>query len=139
MRHSVVAPDDVVALGDAENDHAFLSICSIGVAVSNALPMLKERAGLVTQRARGAGVIELIERILATACGAAGHIIISVYFRADRRFLPKSHPTANQRTPADRRFARVAADFCAPLFTPTFIPPVLNIFTWPRWRRLRPE
>lgn len=66
LKEMNVAPDDVVAIGDAENDHAFLSICSIGVAVSNALPMLKERADLVTQRARGAGVIELIDRILAT-------------------------------------------------------------------------
>jgi len=66
LKEMNVAPDDVVAIGDAENDHAFLSICSIGVAVSNALPMLKERADLVTRRARGAGVIELIDRILAT-------------------------------------------------------------------------
>ena len=59
-------PENVVAVGDAENDHAFLSMCGIGVAVSNALPMLKERADLVTQGARGAGVTELIDRILAT-------------------------------------------------------------------------
>ena len=51
---------NVVAVGDAENDHAFLSACEFGVAVANALPMLKERADLVTQGARGAGVEELI-------------------------------------------------------------------------------
>ena len=66
LKEMNVAPEDVVAIGDAENDHAFLSICGIGVAVSNALPMLKERADLVTQGARGAGVIELIDRILVT-------------------------------------------------------------------------
>lgn len=59
-----LAPRDVVAVGDAENDHAFLEVCGVGVAVSNALPMLKERADLVTQRARGDGVSELIDRIL---------------------------------------------------------------------------
>jgi hypothetical protein len=34
--------------------------------VANALPMLKEQADIVTQGERGAGVIELINRILAT-------------------------------------------------------------------------
>lgn len=66
LKEMNVATDDVVAIGDAENDHAFLSVCGIGVAVSTALPILKERADLVTQSARGAGVIELIDRILAT-------------------------------------------------------------------------
>jgi hypothetical protein len=61
-----IDPGKVVAIGDAENDHAFLSMCGIGVAVANALPMLKERADIVTTGARGDGVIELIDRILAT-------------------------------------------------------------------------
>ena len=60
-----IAADDVVAIGDAENDHALLSTCGIGVAVCNAVPMLKERADLVTKNARGDGVAELIDRILA--------------------------------------------------------------------------
>jgi hydroxymethylpyrimidine pyrophosphatase-like HAD family hydrolase len=54
---------NVVAVGDAENDHAFLAACEFGVAVANALPMLKERADLVTKGARGAGVEELIAQI----------------------------------------------------------------------------
>ena len=57
---------NVVAVGDAENDHAFLSLCGIGVAVGNALPMLKQHADLVMEGKRGFGVIELIDRILAT-------------------------------------------------------------------------
>jgi energy-coupling factor transporter ATP-binding protein EcfA2 len=36
------------------------------VAVANALPMLKERADWVTPRPRGAGVIDLVERLLAS-------------------------------------------------------------------------
>ena len=59
-------PQNVAAIGDAENDHAFLSMCGVGVAVANALPMLKERADFVTKGAHGAGVTELIDRILAT-------------------------------------------------------------------------
>jgi HAD superfamily hydrolase (TIGR01484 family) len=61
-----VDPQAVVAIGDAENDHAFLSMCGVGVAVANALPMLKEHADLVMEGERGAGVVELIDRILAT-------------------------------------------------------------------------
>lgn len=60
-----LSPDEVVAVGDAENDHAFLEACAIGVAVANALPMLKERADFVTDGARGDGVAELIDMILA--------------------------------------------------------------------------
>jgi HAD superfamily hydrolase (TIGR01484 family) len=55
---------NVVAIGDAENDHAFLSSCECGVAVDNALPMLKKRADLVTAGARGRGVEELVEQLL---------------------------------------------------------------------------
>jgi HAD superfamily hydrolase (TIGR01484 family) len=54
---------NVVGIGDAENDHAFLSACECGVAVANALPMLKERADLVTAGDHGAGVLELVQRL----------------------------------------------------------------------------
>ena len=59
-----VAPEDVVAIGDAENDHALLMMCGLGVAVSNAVPKLKEHADVVTKGARGDGVVELIGRLL---------------------------------------------------------------------------
>lgn len=54
---------NVVGVGDAENDHAFLAACECGVAVANALPMLKERADIVTSRPHGEGVIELAEEL----------------------------------------------------------------------------
>ncbi|QEL20368.1 HAD family hydrolase [Limnoglobus roseus] len=57
--------EQVVGVGDAENDHAFLTLCGCAVAVANALPAVKERADLVTAGARGFGVTELIDRILA--------------------------------------------------------------------------
>jgi hydroxymethylpyrimidine pyrophosphatase-like HAD family hydrolase len=60
-----VAPDDTIGIGDAENDHAFLSMCGLKVAVSNALPSLKEFADVVTVAARGEGVVELIDGLLA--------------------------------------------------------------------------
>lgn len=59
-----LTPEQVVGVGDAENDHAFLSMCGLSVAVANALPAVKDTADLVTPGARGAGVIELIDRLL---------------------------------------------------------------------------
>jgi HAD superfamily hydrolase (TIGR01484 family) len=55
---------NAVAVGDAENDHAFLSSCEASVAVANALPTLKERADFVTKGKRGDGVVELVEALL---------------------------------------------------------------------------
>jgi len=60
-----VAPEDTVAVGDAENDHAFLQVCGLKVAVANALPSLKAIADVVTVGARGEGVAELIADLLA--------------------------------------------------------------------------
>jgi hypothetical protein len=54
-----------IGVGDAENDQAFLRSCGLAVAVANALPSVKEIAHLVTAGARGAGVTELIDRLLA--------------------------------------------------------------------------
>ena len=59
-----VSPHNIVGIGDAENDYAFLAFCDVGVAVDNALPLLKRAADLVTHNARGAGVVELIEELL---------------------------------------------------------------------------
>jgi len=56
---------NAVAVGDAENDHAFFKICECAVAVANALPAVKEKADIVTFGDHGAGVTELIEEMLA--------------------------------------------------------------------------
>jgi hydroxymethylpyrimidine pyrophosphatase-like HAD family hydrolase len=53
-----------VGVGDAENDQVFLRMCGLAVAVDNALPSVKEIAHVVTVGARGAGVAELIARLL---------------------------------------------------------------------------
>ncbi len=55
---------NVVGIGDAENDHAFLSVCECGVAVANALPMLAERADWVTSRDHGGGAQELAHELV---------------------------------------------------------------------------
>ncbi len=56
---------NTVGVGDAENDHAFLSICEFSAAVANALPAVKETADLVLKADHGAGVTELIREMLA--------------------------------------------------------------------------
>ena len=61
-----LSPHNVVGIGDAENDHAFLSQCECAVAVANALPMLKERADVVTKGSNGTGVIELADNLIAS-------------------------------------------------------------------------
>ncbi|MEP7208036.1 MAG: HAD-IIB family hydrolase [Casimicrobiaceae bacterium] len=54
---------NVVAVGDAENDHAFLRACGCAAAVANALPSVKDEADVRLGADHGAGVVELIERI----------------------------------------------------------------------------
>jgi HAD superfamily hydrolase (TIGR01484 family) len=64
LSHLGLSPHNVAGIGDAENDHAFLNLCEFSVAVQNALPLVKERADLVTKRDHGAGVTELIRQLL---------------------------------------------------------------------------
>ena len=56
---------NTIAVGDAENDHPFLTSSACSVAVANALPTLKDRADFVTTQSNGAGVRELIDQLLA--------------------------------------------------------------------------
>jgi HAD superfamily hydrolase (TIGR01484 family) len=59
-----LSPHNCVGVGDAENDHAFIRLCECGVAVANALPLVRERADWVTPGRNGDGVAELIERLI---------------------------------------------------------------------------
>ena len=62
-----VGAEQTVGVGDAENDHAFLQSCGLSVAVSNALPALREGADWVTAGACGAGVREVVDAWLSGA------------------------------------------------------------------------
>ena len=57
-------PARVVAIGDAENDQAFLATSGYGVAVANALDSLKATTTHVTRGEAGAGVREIIDWLL---------------------------------------------------------------------------
>jgi len=64
LREIGLSIEETVGVGDAENDHGLLEICACGVAVENALPMLKEHADLVTRYPNGRGVQELIDHLI---------------------------------------------------------------------------
>jgi HAD superfamily hydrolase (TIGR01484 family) len=64
LKEMKLTAHEVVAVGDAENDHAMLSLCECGAAVANALPAVQERADIVTRGDHGTGVIELIDSLV---------------------------------------------------------------------------
>jgi HAD superfamily hydrolase (TIGR01484 family) len=55
---------NVVGIGDAENDLAFLHKCQCSVAVSNAINSVKAEVDFTTLTPSGEGVVELINEIL---------------------------------------------------------------------------
>jgi hydroxymethylpyrimidine pyrophosphatase-like HAD family hydrolase len=55
---------NLVAAGDAENDHALLDAAEYSVAVANAITTLKEAADRVTTQPRGDGILEVIADLI---------------------------------------------------------------------------
>lgn len=64
LRELGISAADTVAVGDAENDHAFLAFCGYSAAVANALDFLKKQVHYVASATHGAGVEELIDKLL---------------------------------------------------------------------------
>lgn len=64
LKEMGLSPHEAVGVGDAENDHAFLTLCECSAAVANALPAVKERADFVTPSGHGAGVTELTAHMI---------------------------------------------------------------------------
>jgi HAD superfamily hydrolase (TIGR01484 family) len=81
LKEMGLSEHNVVGVGDAENDHAFLRLCEFSTAVANALPAVKETADLVTAASRGAGVSELIERVISND-------LADLDRRIERHYLP---------------------------------------------------
>src|SRR5262249_27971034 len=59
-----LSPHNVVGIGDAENDHAFLRRCEVAAAVKNALPLVRQRADIVMRGEASDGVVELIDELI---------------------------------------------------------------------------
>ena len=66
LKHLGIRAGDVVAVGDAENDHALFDYCGYSAAVANALASVKEHARWGLQGTDRAGVSELIDLIMAS-------------------------------------------------------------------------
>jgi hydroxymethylpyrimidine pyrophosphatase-like HAD family hydrolase len=64
LRTLAIAAHEIVGVGDAENDEAFLKECGLSVAVNNALDQVKAQVDFTTTAACGKGVQELIQRLL---------------------------------------------------------------------------
>lgn len=58
-----VSRHDAVGVGDAENDHALLEVCGLGVAVENAVPALKARADRVLTDPSPSGLVALLSSL----------------------------------------------------------------------------
>ena len=69
LRQLCISRHNVVSIGDAENDHAFLDYSECAVAVANAIPSIKEEADLVTHASHGDGVSELIDHLIRADLG----------------------------------------------------------------------
>ena len=59
-----LASEQVVGVGDGENDLPLLNLCGLSVSVANALPVLKDCSDWIMTNNRGDGVRELIEKLL---------------------------------------------------------------------------
>ena len=82
-----LAAANVVGVGDAENDHAFLRACGCAAAVANALPAVKDDADVQLGADHGAGVTQLVN----TICRDDGAIV-----RPERHGLMLGHDAAEQ-------------------------------------------
>ena len=91
LRPLCLAPHNVVGIGDAENDQAFLAACGCGVAVANALPSVKAKADLVVAD-HGAGVMELVRLLTRTD------------LRSLAAKVPRSQPALGARIDGSRVF-----------------------------------
>jgi phosphoglycolate phosphatase (TIGR01487 family) len=59
-----ITPDEILAVGDSENDLEFLEVAGFKVAVSNADAELKERTDYVTKKPYGDGTAEAVEKFI---------------------------------------------------------------------------
>jgi hydroxymethylpyrimidine pyrophosphatase-like HAD family hydrolase len=75
LRKLGLSPHEIVAIGDAENDHSILQIAECPVAVANAIGAIKGAAAFVTQSSAGDGVIELIDDLIATDLGSVDPLL----------------------------------------------------------------
>ena len=57
-----IKPEEVMAIGDQENDTAMIEYAGVGVAMDNAIPAVKEAANFITKSNLEDGVAYAIEK-----------------------------------------------------------------------------
>lgn len=101
LRGEGLSPRNLLAFGDAENDHSLLQMAEVKVAVANAVEGLKSIADYVTAEPGPAGVADFIERYLLDGrtfdfpvrgahhfeLGAADEISLNAHDLIDRNLL----------------------------------------------------
>lgn len=121
-----ISSRNVVGAGDAENDHAFLRLCGCAAAVANALPSVKDECDLVLSSDHGAGVIELVHKIIeedAALVPLSRHGLYlgstrtgePVYLAADKAVLLTGDPKTGKSSLATlltERIAENGLEFC---------------------------
>ena len=63
-----IAPEEVIAIGDGENDLSMLRSAGLGIAVANAKEAIKREAGFVTLSNDESGVAFAINKYIFAAC-----------------------------------------------------------------------
>ena len=64
LQHWGASASDLVAIGDGSNDLGMVTRAGVGVAMGNAVPLVKAAASLVVADNDSDGVAEAIERLL---------------------------------------------------------------------------
>ena len=57
-----IAQDEIMAIGDNENDLSMIEYAGLGVAMGNAIPLVKEAANVITTTNDEHGVAEAIKK-----------------------------------------------------------------------------
>ena len=81
LRELDLSIHEAVGIGNGQNDHSFLDLCECAVAVANAVDAVKAKADFTTPGATGAGVIQLIDELIATdlsqrVTGGVGDVVV---------------------------------------------------------------
>ena len=86
LRELDLSIHEAVGVGNGSNDHSFLDLCECAVAVGNAVDAVKLKADFTTPAACGAGVIQLIDELVATdlsdrVTGGVGDVVVLAHHR----------------------------------------------------------
>ena len=81
LRELDLSIHEAVGIGNGQNDHSFLDLCECAVAVANAVDAVKAKADFTTPGATGAGVIQLVDELIATdlsqrVTGGVGDVVV---------------------------------------------------------------